>query len=681
MRLKKEPRPGRVNSHRVRLVVILIVAAAARVCRAADVGWTGPWVYAGGSGGPDELFTQSAIKNEGDMALEMASSGVLERHFPSVSSGVLSIELDARLQKATIDIEDSEASVLKVYAADNNDAWAFRWHYPFAWPEVGGNIYPRFYVIDGSGSKRKGLEYTDFAVTSNQWYRVAAVLDFTTRTWEFWVDGVKLDYVARFGREMSWWQSPASLNKVRITSAAFGNNWVDSLEIRHNGNLLAATGFNSDEGYRSVGTVVGGPPFIPPVGPSVDGIPVNVDEGTTTPVGAWKVPPIPDNPSDDLWDQREEGGNALFVDENLGQAYPTETAPELTMTVNVFSTLEGGGIYDVYVRFAGVDIWGPAGTGIAAALGSNPLNVASGESSFLIDTMGSWALYETYVGRATSFDTIVVRLDQYGTERCLPDAVVFQPLASSLADGLVAYWPLDTDGVDIIGGVTCTDTGTGGTSFEPVAMVGSALRTDEHATDSGLRLSPGVTFGLTDRFTLSCWYRIDAVGANGEKTAYHRGHGIGYYNPDNMSTFYYDCRYRDTSDVARFGQITAPHSQSAYEWWHIVQTVSSQGTMQVWAQVSTEADHGGAGASTTMPDYRDLDIAWLETTAVTLGLYEGKGGSTGRIRTDEVAIWNRVLEADEIGTLFDLGKAGTALPVPAPATLGLLVIGVLLRRR
>ena len=54
-----------------------------------DQGWTTTWTYAGGEGTTDDCIAQSGITHDGDMALEMASSGAIEIGFPSVSSGIL----------------------------------------------------------------------------------------------------------------------------------------------------------------------------------------------------------------------------------------------------------------------------------------------------------------------------------------------------------------------------------------------------------------------------------------------------------------------------------------------------------------------------------------------------------------------------------------------------------------
>jgi len=51
-----------------------------------------------------------------------------------------------------------------VVDANQDGSWAFRRRHPCAWPEVGGNTFPRCCVIAGGGQKRKGLEYTDMEV-------------------------------------------------------------------------------------------------------------------------------------------------------------------------------------------------------------------------------------------------------------------------------------------------------------------------------------------------------------------------------------------------------------------------------------------------------------------------------------------------------------------------------------
>jgi len=251
-----------------------------------DQGWTSPWVFAGEADAADKVLVQSAIALEGDMALVSTATAVIERSFPPVSSGRLKIEMAVRLENPnigvthhnvffdpaydellaelrkqipTLGLNHPSDSVLKVYAADSANRWAFRWHCPYAWPEAGGNAFPRFYVIDGKGSKRKGLEPTDFAIEADTWYRVAAVLHFEPRHWEFFVDGVKFDAPGKFGRDMAWWQSSADVSKIRLTFVYGGRNWIDSIRIWHDDREIATCGFNGADGYAAGKPVAGRP--------------------------------------------------------------------------------------------------------------------------------------------------------------------------------------------------------------------------------------------------------------------------------------------------------------------------------------------------------------------------------------------------------------------------------------
>ncbi len=249
-----------------------------------DRGWTSPWVFVGDAGDADRVLVQGDIALEGNTALESTGTAAIERSFPTITSGRLEIEMvvrfehtnigvthhnvffdpaydrllgDLRTKIPTLGLDHPLDSVLKVYAADSDNRWAFRWYAPYAWPEIGGNAYPRFYVIDGEGSRRKGIEPTDFAVHDDTWYRVAAVLHFTPRRWELFVDGVKFDAPGKLGREMAWWQDAVDVSKIRLAFIYAGRNWIDSIRIRHDDRQIAACGFNAEDGYRVGGPVAG----------------------------------------------------------------------------------------------------------------------------------------------------------------------------------------------------------------------------------------------------------------------------------------------------------------------------------------------------------------------------------------------------------------------------------------
>ncbi|MFH1615234.1 MAG: sialidase family protein [Planctomycetota bacterium] len=254
-----------------------------KIISKADFGWATPWKFIPGRAGTKkDYFAQNAIKADGDMALELARPGTIERHFPPIDSGILEIEMRLYMEqensvdnldttnkhakipyiKATepyeLFIDPNKISGIKAYVSGDDNEWAYRWHCPFAWWETGGNYeMPRFYVCEGKGKKKKGMEYTDFRADSGQWYKIVTILDFATKTWQFWIDDVKFDYPARFGREMAWWHNTSVLNKIRFTNGSQGKSWIDSVKIRHNGKLIAASYFDSPGGYEQHKSIIG----------------------------------------------------------------------------------------------------------------------------------------------------------------------------------------------------------------------------------------------------------------------------------------------------------------------------------------------------------------------------------------------------------------------------------------
>ena len=124
-----------------------------------------------------------------------------------------------------------------------------------------------------------------------------------------------------------------------------------------------------------------------------------------------------------------------------------------------------------------------------------------------------------------------------------------------LTDGLVAYWPLDGSAEEQIQALDLQPDAVQ-TTFAP-GLVGEALQTREgNKTHGGLYLRRADALQLDGlrEFTLSAWYRIDALGGTGEKSAVrHAGSALGWYNPDNNSGFHFITQYRrhDSDDPQR----------------------------------------------------------------------------------------------------------------------------------
>lgn len=215
-----------------------------------DFGWTTRWLMAGEQD-PENARLQTEVTSTGEMALATTDGITIERQFPPVSSGTLKVEWRVRPRHVTIEVNSPGASTMKTYLFDSQveGSWTMRWHYAWAWPAIGGNTVPRFYVVDGGGNKRKGLEFTDILIESKTWYTVATVLNLDDKTWQFWVDGQKFDTEVNLGRpEMRWWKTQAKVVD-RLRFYATGWNWVDSFRVYHNDQLIASTDFTSEEGY------------------------------------------------------------------------------------------------------------------------------------------------------------------------------------------------------------------------------------------------------------------------------------------------------------------------------------------------------------------------------------------------------------------------------------------------
>jgi hypothetical protein len=205
---------------------------------------------------------------------------------------------------------------------------------------------------------------------------------------------------------------------------------------------------------------------------------------------------------------------------------------------------------------------------------------------------------------------------------------------SSLLTGLAAYWRLDGNATDLVGGTTGTLTGTG-VSWGTGKIGQGAQVTQPGAIDTGV-LPP---VGAAAR-TLSFWFKVAGTQS---------ANIIGYGTPAGFQQI----------DVLLLGAIIGVHwyGNSATEiafayatgvWNHYALTYS--GThLQAWLN--------------GVPSIAN-PVALFTGPAVSLrfggGSYFGYNGVfTGAL--DEVGVWNRVLTSTEIAALYGAG-AGNAYP-------------------
>ena len=138
---------------------------------------------------------------------------------------------------------------------------------------------------------------------------------------------------------------------------------------------------------------------------------------------------------------------------------------------------------------------------------------------------------------------------------------------AALTDDLEAYWSFDNEGdptvaTDHVGTVDLVAEGN-------AAFIGTGVAGD--AATSGEELPFGsqghsmwfsrvqTDWNLNQEMTISTWYRIDALGGTGEKSAIyqHGGRGLGFYNPDDFDNYFSHIQYNSfgigAADVLRLG--------------------------------------------------------------------------------------------------------------------------------
>ena len=241
--------------------------------------------------------------------------------------------------------------------------------------------------------------------------------------------------------------------------------------------------------------------------------------------------------------------------------------------------------------------------------------------------------------------------------------------SQDIADGLVAYWPLDE-----AGGTTTADlsgNGSDGTFVDAPVWVagkfGSALDFDgsNDAVDCGNQSI--LDFG-TDDFTISCWVNVGAE--DNDEAIFGKG--------DRGGTCYFlkirdgggDIKLRLDDGSTQLDPDTDDHPSlyTAPGWHHLVamrRTLDNK----IHVYVDGVDDQGVLGhGDSDIPAGYDLSDTSLHNTYI--GAIEDT--PLGRFfdgSIDDVAVWNRALTAEEVTYLWNNGDGNTtALPEPEKAS-------------
>ncbi|WP_260397271.1 LamG domain-containing protein [Variovorax sp. KBW07] len=263
------------------------------------------------------------------------------------------------------------------------------------------------------------------------------------------------------------------------------------------------------------------------------------------------------------------------------------------------------------------------------------------------------------------------------------------PLAPTLLNGLVNYYPLDTlPGVDAKAGAStlapwAADADGGSLVADDGIRIryrAKALRVDSRIANAGgtagYRLMPTndvTTDAATTAFTIGFWVRMDSICSQGV------GNGspiIGNKNYDSGASegiaigLFGSCELRFNTGAGGStprGEIKGIHYLSAGQWAYVAWVIDKAGQkMDAYAIDPVKGVQTGSLALTPAL------IAKLGGMKAGIGLNEDGTGlyykrqassPRGAMDFNEFAIWNRALTADEVASLY---KAGAPLSTLTP---------------
>ncbi|MCW1922520.1 hypothetical protein OKA05_08135 [Luteolibacter arcticus] len=251
---------------------------------------------------------------------------------------------------------------------------------------------------------------------------------------------------------------------------------------------------------------------------------------------------------------------------------------------------------------------------------------------------------------------------------------VVTPPAVDLNQGLVAYFPFETDAANRAGATDGT-LRSGALAGQPGGQVGNALSLRSTGGSANEHLNVAIGFGgapsdtnLGNNFTISTWYQLDQPPSGSASGRYFVFEGDGStgqgfevsYGLRDLSLGTPGLNdgqiFTDTTTTSPAGANSLNRADAATAGWHhVLQTYSSNGTVTT---ITTYID--GVAAGTLTPQTSAMIDGGLNFGAARSAVLDR--GFDGKI--DEVALWTRVLNAEEIAGVRSLGLAGSPIANP-----------------
>lgn len=225
---------------------------------------------------------------------------------------------------------------------------------------------------------------------------------------------------------------------------------------------------------------------------------------------------------------------------------------------------------------------------------------------------------------------------------CFAVVLIACPAQGAIQDDLVAYWPLDGDFMDGVGGHHGEERGSTPIAFEP-AMFGEGIRLN--GENQFVEITGGAVDALDfvgESMSVSAWFTVDAFDtdwqaliAKGEQTAWrvHRRGG------EPRMTF-----------AGGIGEAAAGGPDVTDGGFHHIAAISEAGvSTRVW--VDGELVETGGVPNITLP---------TTNNRVRIGDNPSTNNREWEGFIDDVAIWNRVLTDEEIASIWS-GGTGNSL--------------------
>jgi hypothetical protein len=265
-----------------------------------------------------------------------------------------------------------------------------------------------------------------------------------------------------------------------------------------------------------------------------------------------------------------------------------------------------------------------------------------------------------------------------------------------LSDGLAGYFDFESDFTNRADEAGSTVTGTfvdgtsqnGAVAGAPGGIAGNAMHLRSVSTTANEHLRVAIGYGgtasaanLGTSFTVAAWYRLDSPPSGSASNRYFVYEGATDFD---LSYGIRDLNGADDvtnagiNDGQFFNQNKAlgitVDGAGLPGWHHVLQTFTFNGST-----IDINAWIDGVALGTI---YAGVVTATVNDTAINFGAPRGTvtdRGFDGLI--DEVALWNRPLNNDEVAAVYQRGLAGLAIPEPSVTLLGGLGLLALLRRR